>query len=104
MLKVNEMESLLVELGYTDQVEMASFINALDDRFGEGSGNRVDGGKSWGEVTEDDWKNDPSLIHVTEGDKERVLFAYSELRRNGVRGWLTITTQDWQKYSLWQPS
>ncbi len=95
---MDNIKDLLIGLGYVNQVEMATAINMIDDRFGGGSD------KSWGGVTEDDWRNHSSLVYVTEGNKEEILSAYTALRRSGVLGWLPISTKNWQSYSLWKPS
>lgn len=100
---MNDMQKELFDLGFGEQVAMSSFINALDDRFGEGSGNRNEDGKSWGEVTNDKWIDDPSMQHICDGNQKDILLAYAELRRAGNRGWANITTDDWEHFSLWKP-
>ena len=101
-VKGGDVENLLYELGFGPQIEMSKFINTIDDQFGEGSANKKEEGKSWGDLTDDNWENDPKLRFISRGNKEQILQAYIEMRRSGVRGWLGITTNDYQSFSMWQ--
>jgi len=100
---MNDMKGQLINSGFEKQVKMAGYVNAIDERLGGGSANREKGGLSWGEITLDDWTNDPGLEYVSEGDKENVLAEYARLRGKGVQGWLSITTNNWMIFKLWRP-
>ena len=100
---LNEIAYILSDLGFGPIIEIYKKINAIDDQYGEGSGHISKDGKSWGDVTTDNWVGDPELQFQFKGSEVKILGTYTELRRSGIRGWISITTKDFQTFSIWLP-